>query len=541
MKSISSILKFIFKQSKYKLFISLLLFLTSVLQYIQPLITGYLIDGIDLRSSIVYYETVILVTVLLLESILSFIMSIFITRSNLHVEKKLRCSLLDIVSAMNYSQQQEYSVGEIVERLDNDCSTVVQSLSKLIYGVSNTLIDMLILFFLSLSISATLTIVVLLAIPVLILGQLFFGKRVKHKTKQVKMERVEYLSLLQTFYHNFKSEKIVGWKNKTVDRIKSTIDRVNNRTFERALLLNGSNVYSSLLNVFIYSIIVILALHMIYAEKISVGQFIAFNSYSASFFSCVIGLTTLHVNMQSAKVSIDRIVTFYNGLKAKDTKAIPINDIHIQSIDMCDVTVFVNGKHVLKNATLHFSCGTLYVVKGTSGSGKTTLLETLYGIIRTYKGTISVNGYNIKDAPDSFFDKHFSYAFLPPYTVAGSLGDNLSIENIQPDKKDLINKFINSLMLEQAIYAAEKQRDYSFGQKQRISFIRALTKSADVYLLDEITNGVDKPIKEQMLSFIQNLAKSSIVIIVSHDPEVLSMSGNIISIEANGKVYQQSS
>lgn len=245
--------------------------------------------------------------------------------------------------------------------------------------------------------------------------------------------------------------------------------------------------------------------------------------------------------MQSAKVSIDRIVTFYNGLKAKDTKVIPITDTHIQSIDMRDVTVFVNGKHVLKNVTLHFSCGTLYVVKGTSGSGKTTLLETLYGIIRTYKGTISVNGYNIKDAPDSFFDKHFSYAFLPPYTVAGTLGDNLSLENIQPGKKDLINNFINSLRLDQAIHATEKQRDYSFGQKQRISFIRALAKSADVYLLDEITNGVDKPIKEQMLSFIQDLAKSSIVIIVSHDPEVLSMSGNIISIEANGKVYQQSS
>ena len=138
--------------------------------------------------------------------------------------------------------------------------------------------------------------------------------------------------------------------------------------------------------------------------------------------------------------------------------------------------------------------------------------------------------------------KRIAYVAQEPFILEGSLLDNFSFGN-QVDRKKLL-AYCNAFRLTHLVgHDEDLERlitgnDLSVGEKQRIAFIRALLKSPDIILLDEMTSNVDMETSQIMLNCMKEIAKEKIVVCITHDQPIIDKAVHV-TVLRNGKLYEQ--
>lgn len=203
-----------------------------------------------------------------------------------------------------------------------------------------------------------------------------------------------------------------------------------------------------------------------------------------------------------------------------------------------------NNEKVFSNINLKINSNEVFGIMGKSGSGKSTLLKLLLGIETATEGEITLNSMT----PKTFQDLHYSsigYAGAKPYMTIGSVEKNLSYGNEDGFTKEELNYLLNFFDLQQLIEGNgrsvtidENEGGLSTGQLQRLSLIRALLRKPKLLILDEATANLDEKNKHIILDKIRNLRESMTIVIVSHDPEVIKVCDNFISLEDSHQFSQ---
>lgn len=268
-----------------------------------------------------------------------------------------------------------------------------------------------------------------------------------------------------------------------------------------------------------------LALMAFQQQQLTVYGVLVFILVGAEFFLPMRQLGSLfHVAMNG--ISSCGKIFDYLALPEKTEGSIRTwsESLHKITVDQLDFTYENQETPAIQKVSMELRKGTFTAFVGKSGSGKSTFAQLLLNQLDDYQGSICWNRTDLKDLSTSAVLNKGILVNTKDFLYAESIRENLRLANPQLTDDDMwqlldrvkLSTFVQQLPKQLDAVLEENGKNLSGGQRQRLILARALAASAEFYIFDEITSGVDIESEEIILATLKDLAKEAIVIFVSH-------------------------
>ncbi|WP_086348574.1 ATP-binding cassette domain-containing protein [Candidatus Enterococcus clewellii] len=328
------------------------------------------------------------------------------------------------------------------------------------------------------------------------------------------------------------------------DKMKSFLSaRLNNSVTE----LNVVSVYQSLVTLMSLSAFVILSIMTLYGE-----QDILIDTTTGIFIISII-LNSLSPVVQSwlmyqkSTVAIDFIQSsndYCSNVEIADKEVLGMETIEVIAADHLDFS-YSQGKEIFKNFTIKMDAGNIYGIRGENGSGKSTLIKLLSGVLRPDDGEFIINNtYHLPSLKETNINEYIGM-YSPEFNLySNTVGRNIRYkvfnEELQEWEKNQYED-IFGLKLSNNHLVQMDAANLSQGQKQKILLMRALYEEKSIYIFDEPTGNLDSDSKAALMTKIIALAKeqNKIVILISHEKDVLDCSDEIIEVYKKEERYEK--
>lgn len=439
---------------------------------------------------------------------------------------------------------------DALESLTNDSNitTVIFNDSELyVTNVENTVVPFisnigLFLGYLILmsQINISLTFIVLFMIPIYILWMIYVGKKLKLLSYEQQNNRDLLLNNLNTITTNYEVIKIFRLFSKVYKEFKENISSnyVTNsevRTFQNFIGIISTGIISSTT-----ILIFVLGVFLVVNNQVSIGDLIAFNTYSGVIFSPVTQLVNIIATVSISKVYEQRIAEFLK-MSPKSQATIDLNNL--DSMNLCNLNIFSGENKLIDNINLTFLRGERILLCGENGSGKTLLLKSLVNLYDNYTGDIyfkKKSGVSlkldnqIKLTPVNIIYLSNNQGFPLKSLREELLSDTVSDKDISNILKD-IGLYEKILTLDKGIDTSgqELSKHLSLGELQKLRLTRAILYSPKVLILDEILSNVDTLSTRKLLRLLKSKLPTAIIIAVGHHLTELDFFDRVLKIDDN--------
>ncbi|PJI10250.1 MULTISPECIES: ABC transporter ATP-binding protein [Clostridium] len=276
--------------------------------------------------------------------------------------------------------------------------------------------------------------------------------------------------------------------------------------------------------------------------KITIGSLIVSLTLSDSVVSPLMGLNRTITMYRQMNVSYNRIQKFLSV--SEENKS----DLHLQTIGKKDAPEICiknlsfayegNSNILLKNITEDLKSGHIHFILGENGTGKSTLIKLIAGIYSPNGGDIQVDGVSISKWNRWNLRERFSIASQSPLLFAMSILDNIIIGNQTVSNTEVesickaigIHDEIVSLKDGYHTVLKDNGKPLSKGQRQRLTIARAILNPAEILIFDEPTSAIDTNYAESFIKLMRKLAQTKLVIIITHDLNLIDEEDHVIRI-----------
>jgi len=256
------------------------------------------------------------------------------------------------------------------------------------------------------------------------------------------------------------------------------------------------------------------------------------------FFRPIRDLSEKYNIMQTAMASSERIFKLLddNTVIPEPDKPIKLSKIK-GCIDFKDVWFAYNSdNYVLKKINFSINCGETVAIVGATGAGKTSIINILTRFYDINKGEILLDGINIKSLTKNDLRRYISVVLQDVFLFSGSIKSNIGMNHPDISDDDIINaaklvganRFIETLPNKYDEEVKERGATLSVGQKQLISFARALAYNPQILILDEATSSVDTETELLIQNAIEKLLKGRTAIVIAHRLSTIQNADKII-------------
>ena len=264
--------------------------------------------------------------------------------------------------------------------------------------------------------------------------------------------------------------------------------------------------------------------------KITIGLFSILISYFSTLINSLKYFIGVGENYQENLGSFNRLIDLINISKENNGE---LRISKFNSIEIKNLNFLYNESYVFKNFNYRFEKGKVYCIVGRNGSGKSTLLNLINGLyIDDLVGAINYDNISIKDLDMYYMRQNIiGVTEQEPLLLKGTIKDNLILNNNNVDF-ELLENLIDCFGIRNIIdnVLDEKNSTVSGGEKQKISLIRLLLKQPQILILDEPTSALDKDSIEEFKKIVISLKLEKIIIIVTHDKEIIDISDEVLSL-----------
>jgi ABC-type bacteriocin/lantibiotic exporter with double-glycine peptidase domain len=219
----------------------------------------------------------------------------------------------------------------------------------------------------------------------------------------------------------------------------------------------------------------------------------------------------------------------------------PVTNHHqpIRSVSCSQVNFSYQDELIVSNFNMELRQGEFAGLSAVSGRGKTTILHLLLGFLEPVSGEILINDARTTAVDRKAYWPRISYSRQQSFLIHDSLRHNITLSEEQDEDRlrevirvTGIESFTREEEINLDMPVTEGGKNISGGQRQRIMVARALYRDADLYILDEPFNELDKSSARQLLSYLQAMSgKGKMILLVTHDPESLAYCSKIISMD----------
>lgn len=426
--------------------------------------------------------------------------------------------------------------GYLNHRINNDSNIVISFVLSHVLNIVTHALTIMALVLICFRINTRLTLILFPLIPLYVLVYIFFKKPIYRSNYVLREKQNQFFSKMNQYLQNVNEIKV----NATFDEARFTVENSFSVMFKAAVNQQKVSLFfdnsKSLISLMAKGFIFFIGGAEILKGNLTIGQFTIFNSY----FFMVLGGVTYYLSLggqyQSALVSYDRLNEILNESKETNgsNELARIEEIHLKNISF----EYTENSPLIHTLNYKFKKNNIYCIVGDNGTGKSTLVKIILGIFNDYyKGEVDYNNQEIKKIDMyQMRKKRIGVSQQEPKLMNGTLLENITygLENYNDEE---LEKIVSQLKLNFNFFKdglethiSEESKNISGGEKQKINISRAALKNPDLLILDEPTSALDSNSVEELKSFIRSFKKNRIILIITHDYNLLEIANEVIDL-----------
>lgn len=482
---------------------------------------------------------ILIFAMLIVNGVLQYLMSLIMARVGERSLYDIRVKLFAHIHTLSQRYYDKTPLGRLITRVTNDVEALLDLFSSgVVMIVADILLITWIVVFMFLT-SWKLTIATVMVLPILFIASSIFQRKVRVVYTKVRTEISKMNSFLNEFISGIITVKLFNKEKEKFDEF----EQINNRYTK--LQIKTISYYAVFFPVVELLSTLALAISLWFTARdlliggdITIGVLVAFTQYSAMFFRPVRELTEQFNTLQSALAASERI---FELLDTKEQIEIKDNakefDTLKESIEFSNVTFSYDSvQTVLDSVSFSVKKGETVAIVGATGSGKTTIINLLCRFYDFSQGSITFDGTDIRDfTPESIRSKT-SLVIQDVFLFSRTIKENITLgnESITQEQIELAAKqlgasdFIDALPNRYETSVKERGVTLSVGQKQLISFCRALVTNPEILILDEATSSIDSETEQIIERSLETLMKGRTSIIIAHRLSTIQKADKII-------------
>lgn len=536
----------------YKKYFYLLIFLTvltAIFGPSRPLLIQLAVDKYIVTGDYPGLITIslLMVAVLVIEAFLMYAHTYLSNWLGQTVIKNIRVQLYEHILRLRLKFYDNTPIGRLVTRNVSDIETLSNVFSQ---GIASLLADLLLIFSILGVMFYTnwrLTLVSLSLLPLLLISTYIFKEKIKVAFDQVRAAVSNLNSFVQEHITGMSIVQIFGSEESESKKFKD-INREHRKAHLKSVLYYS--IYfpvAEIISAGGTGLLVWYGARGVLHEEVSLGVLIAFIMYINLFFRPIRMLADRFNTLQMGIVSMHRLV----GLL--DTQEqIPDNGNYkpatLQGNIKFDKVWFAYKEedYVLKNISFEVKEGETVALVGATGAGKSSIINLLSKFYEINKGDIYLDNKNIEEYDLAYLRSKIGVVLQDVFLFSNSIKENIVLGNEQIEKAKLIEaaelvgarKFIEKLPEGFDYNVMERGSTLSVGQRQLVSFVRAMVYDPKIIVLDEATSSVDTETEELIQNAIEKLMKGRTSIVIAHRLSTIQKADKIIVLD-KGEIKEQ--
>ena len=460
----------------------------------------------------------------------------------------VRSQLFRHLHALSLNFHNNYSVGRLMSRLIGDVGVMQEFITWSITGLARAVFVLLGILIAMLSLNWQLTLVTFLVMPLMILLTNYWRKHVREAYRATRMR----LALIN------------GYLNESISGIRVTKsftrEQVNYRHFDdlnhsyldanveaarlTAIFFPGVDFIGSLAT----ALVVGVGGWLVLGDALTAGTLVAFVLYVERFFDPIRDLAQRYNTFQATMAASERIFSLVDTAPdlVDSPTAQPLPPVRGQ-VEFDDVRFeYKDGEPVLRGVTLHAAPGQRIALVGETGAGKSTIIRLLARFFDVTGGAVRIDGYDVRDVTQASLHAQLGIVLQDTFLFTGTVGDNIRYGRLDATDDEVISAarsvgadtFISRLPEGYATEVGENGVNLSVGQRQLISFARALLADPRILILDEATSSVDTTTEKLIDQGLDALMQGRSSFVIAHRLSTVIDADQIVVIDG-GRIVEQ--
>lgn len=552
---------FVYLKSFKKDFLKLVLFMVSLaaIDITFPLLTKYAIDNFVVPKQLEGLLWVAL-AYLGMSIALSLIVYNFIRhagRMENNMVYKLRKDSFEKLQRLSFNYYDKNAVGWMISRVTSDAQkiseTIAWGLVDLVWGLTMMIGISIVMMI----INWKLALVTLITVPLLAVISVFFEKKMLVSYRNVRKINSKITGLFNDGIVGAKTTKTLVREDLNISEFKEVAVDMK-RTSVRAATLSAGYLPMAL---FISAVGTVLTLYfgsvMVMGQVISYGVLVLFITYARQFFDPVLELARIYTEMISAQAAGERVMGLLNEkediVDSEEVKARYENHQKHQGDKAIEGAVtfehvdfyYTEDEMILSDFNLEVKAGETIALVGETGSGKSTIVNLACRFYEPKAGRILIDGEDYKEMTQHHLHSNMGYVLQAPHLFSGSIRDNIRYGKLDATEDEIVeaakivsaHDFIMKLEKGYDTEVGEGGGLLSTGEKQLISFARAIIAKPSLFFLDEATSSIDTEAEAKIQYAIDQVLKNRTSFIVAHRLSTIKNADRILVIE-KGKIKE---
>ncbi len=529
-KSVKSLVGHMVEEKRVLLTAFIAMIIAALLNLAGPILIGHTVDNYIQTGE--YHGLMVFSGILLATYIIALIAGYLQTRLMGNVGQRmlytLRNTVFQKLQELPFDFFNQNKAGDLISRINNDTDKINQFFSQSLMQFLRVILIMIGSGIFLLSIHFELGLAALAPSILIWLFTKIISPWVKKKNAESLKSTGMLSSEIQESLNNFKV--VVAFNRR--DYFRKRFQSVNKDNYSASVKAGIANnvfmpVYTLFSN-FGLLIVLVVGIYFISIGQFTIGLLISFITYVNSFYNPLRQLASLWASFQTALAAWDRIgkiLEMENNLpQVSDDKF----DETATLVSFRDVSFsYPNGSEVLHKITFNLKKGKKYAFVGPTGGGKTTTASLISRLYDPTKGTVLLDGKDIRSFSSEERVKRIGFILQDPFLFSGTIRENIlygneEYKNIQNEE---LEKIFHDTGLESLLMRFENGLDtkvdvsgdgISLGQKQLIAFMRAVLRKPDLLILDEATANIDTVTEKLLDEILQKLPESTTKVIIAH-------------------------
>ena len=536
-------------------------FLTNGIWILFPLVIRRAVDDLHLgitRHKLVTYA-LLLLAVAVTKGIFQFLTRWIVIGVSREIEFDLRNDLFRHLEGLSYSYYQRTRTGDIMARATNDLNAVRMLLGPAIMYSANTIVFTAGALAFMLSISPKLTLYAFLPLPIVSITIQHFGRKIHERFERIQAMFSEISARAQ---ENFSGARVIRAYVQEEAEI-AAFETANQEYIRRSLKLVRlmGMLWPTLETMLGLAVVLVLWLggREVISGRITVGGFVAFNTYMVQLTWPVIALGWVINIFQRGTASMGRInEILVEKPEIEDSEAIQVVTTGAAGtsetlaptqifgeIEFRHLNFSYNSTPVLHDINLRIPAGSSLAIVGPTGAGKTTLVSLIPRIYDVAPGSVLIDGIPVREYPIATLRRNLG--FVPQETF---LFSETVRENIAFGKEDATDEEVQSAALAASIaeeiegfpehyrtLVGERGITLSGGQKQRTAIARAIIRNPRILILDDALSSVDTHTEDKILNHLREIMQGRTTIFISHRVSTVRNADRIAVLHA-GRIVE---
>jgi ATP-binding cassette subfamily B protein len=444
------------------------------------------------------------------------------------IEFDLRNDLFRRLEVQDSGFYQRYRTGDIMARMTNDLNAVRMLLGPALMYSANTLFLSVFALVYLLHISPYLTLVALAPMPFASILIQYFGSRIHTRFERIQASFSDISAQAQ---ENFSGVRLIRAFAREDSEI-GLFERLNREYIARALrLVQLMGMLWPTLE-FILGISMIITLlaggHLVIAHRITVGDFVAFNTYMIQLIWPIIAVGWVINIFQRGTASVKRIDEL---LKAEPTiddhsavSGFGPDSVLNGEIEFRNLNFSYGGNPVLRDISLRIPAGSSLAIVGPTGSGKSTLVNLISRLYEAPEGSLLIDGRPVRNYPLEVLRRNIGMVPQETFLFSDTIRENLAFGAPNANAEELLKAAEAAHILKEfeefphgfETMVGERGVTLSGGQKQRAAIARALLRRPAILILDDALASVDTYTEERILGGLRDYTDTATTILISH-------------------------